>query len=623
MSDDNAALIRLALAIGNGPTAPTPPTPETMSPVASHVSVVDPFSGEQRHVPLHEQDVSAPRFEQLQDQSRLRQKPPGDDQFIGAPQGAAPLNDLSFRARSLPGVKQAADLALWSMPDKGAPIARVRQLGGARIPQSMQWQLDPVAVLGMPESRVPKTWVPADTVAAFKFTDLPMHARPSAVYKAIIANGGYTVSPHTGRLVVPDAPGPVMAGKFPNGNTRTVAIPRAQFNPDVVADWFRRNYDIFRKDLDAHIGGWVSGDTVYLDVSKGYTTVRKATKAAERQLAPTATRTAEGVLEPKGQMAVWDPLTGDHPVGNIHEFINSPEFRARMAAMAPIGREAMRGQNWWDITKGPIADTYGKENLPRVAGMIAASSPQSGVDQNLRMASEYVRRLLSNEALIQPHFRMPKDAVGFEPGGGFPFAVTHGNNVRKVADWRMEDLNADKVNDMYHALMGDPNTGVYDRHWAKLAEKPEAGIFADTDPNVLPGPLSSSNKRSPYADVENVVRAAAKDAGVSVADYSAWVWEGIRKTIRETGELFGQQHDAAAIPGNHEGFNDVFVRMVKEKAERKGLTVAEFTERLRTGNASLLSALLATGVGVEALTRWKAIELSHAPTYNRSGDGQR
>jgi hypothetical protein len=455
-------------------------------------------------------------------------------------------------------------------------------------------------------------WHP-DTLDAFKFTDLPRTARPSSVYKAIIEHGGYTVNPHTGDLVVPGQPGPVMAGKYPNGNPRTLVVPRAQFTPDAVGKWFKANFDVFAKHEDAHIGGWVSGDQVYLDVSTGYANVRKATKAAEQQAHPLAARDGEGRFVPRGQEAVWDPVTGEHPVGNVHEFINSPEFRSRMEQMLPIGREAMGGKNWWNIKGGPIEATYGSEHLPIVAGMIASASPQQNVENNMRIASEYVRRVLVGEPVVQPNFKVPKGSVGFTPGEGIAFTKTHANNTEKVADWRMEQLRADKVNDMFHALMGDPNAAVFDRHWAKLIEDAERGIYADREENVVRGPLSSSNKRSPYADIENVVRDAAKAAGVTPADYSAWVWEGIRKTIKETGELFGTKYKAEAIPGRPEGFNEVFERLVQEKADLRNISVEAFKARLRKGDATLLSAVLATATGLRALTAWRAQATDQAP----------
>lgn len=453
--------------------------------------------------------------------------------------------------------------------------------------------------------RITKRWNPAPKVAQFKFTDLPVSARPSSVYKAIIEHEGYTVDPHTGLTVKPGDEGPVMAGKYPNGNTRTLKIERSKFNPDVVAKWFKQNYDALSKK-GRYIGGWISEGNVYLDIAEGHKDIRKATKVAERQMHPQAARNAEGELQPRGQLAVWDPKTGEHPVGNAHEFINSPEFKDRMTQMREVGANAMAGKSWWDLTNGPIERVYGSENLPRVAGMIASTSPQQPVEMNLRLASEYVRRLLKGEEINQPFWRAPKGSVGIEPGSPMLLANTHKNNVERVADWRMDELRADKVNDMYRALMGDVDAAVFDRHWAKLADAPERGVFSDREANKLTGPMSAGGKRTPYADIENVVRDAAKAAGMTPAEYSAQVWEGIRDTIRKTGKLFEQTHDASAIPPGAEGFNEVFTRLVQEKANARNISVEEFEKRLKNGDATLLAVMLSTGVGLEALTSWKA-----------------
>jgi len=115
--------------------------------------------------------------------------------------------------------------------------------------------------------------------------------------------------------------------------------------------------------------------------------------------------------------------------------------------------------------------------------------------------------------------------------------------------------------------------------------------------------------------IENAVRDAAKEAGVDVSKYSAWVWEGIRETIRKHGKLFGQVHRADAVPATTTGFNEIFVKLANAKAKHLGISVPELYKRLRAGDAELLAALISTPIGAAAYARWRD---ASAPTR---GDG--
>jgi hypothetical protein len=195
---------------------------------------------------------------------------------------------------------------------------------------------------------------------------------------------------------------------------------------------------------------------------------------------------------------------------------------------------------------------------------------------------------------------------GFAPkaGAAFPNEGTYAPNAERVRAGTPEKVVDDKVNDMFHALMGKL-VGVFDRHWAKIAEKPEAGIYADTVQNRLAGSMTSGQVEA-YPLVENAVRTAAKNANVDISKYSAWVWEGIRDTIRKTGKLYGQEHRASAIPDTTTGFNEIFEQLVAAKAKHLGVTVEKLEQMLRSGNAELLAALLATPVGAAAYSQWNA-----------------
>jgi hypothetical protein len=477
---------------------------------------------------------------------------------------------------------------------------------------------------------------------------LPASARPTAVYQGIIAPGstGYSVHPATGQQIVPGQPGPRMVGVFPNSSNRTAIIPLAQFTPKDVDAFFQKNRDQFAKHPEYFMGGWVSKidgvPHVFLDVSQASDTSPAATKIGELQnpggairagkINPKATtkitRNPDGTW-PKAQEAIFEPerfdaaagVYGEAPVGNSAEFIGSPAFQRRIDEMAGVGRTLMQDGNWWDIRGGPMERVYGKDMLEPVAGYFASTSPQNPPRPNARMASELIRRHIKNEPVVQPEWRAPADAIGEgfspSPGAAMPAPNTWANNATKVREGRPDTMFDDKVNDMFHAMIGKL-VGVYDRHWAKLAEDPARGIYTDTMPNKISGSMKSGVLEA-YPLIDNAVRTAAKRAGVDVARYSAWAWEGIRDTIRQTGELYGQKHKASAIPSGNEGFNEIFEALILEKAAHLRITVGELEQRLRSGDASLLTALLATPVGAAAYARWRATHESEQATPGGGG----
>lgn len=467
------------------------------------------------------------------------------------------------------------------------------------------------------------------TGEGFTMKALPAEARPTAVYNTILETGGISVSPVTGQVIEVGQPGPTMVGKYPNQSPRTMPIPAAQFKPSDVRKFYETNRDAFAKDPEAFVGGWhdKKNDIIYLDVSKGFETTREATKFGELQNPGAVRGKPTGVVRdpvtglwPKAQEAVFEPETMQElPIGNLRDFIDSDEFQSRVHEMAAIGRKAMGGENpeWWNIVNGPMARVYGKENVEAVAGYLASTSPQNGPVANTQMMTELMRRHLKNEPVRQPDWRAPETAMGKvgsggtvsegfspKPGAKFPNEGTYAANAERVRAGTPEKVQDDKVNDMFHALMGKL-VGVFDRHWAKLAEKPQAGIYADAVQNRLAGSMTSGQIEA-YPLIENAVRTASKNAGVDISKYSAWVWEGIRDTIRKTGELYGQKHRASAIPETTTGFNEIFENLLTEKAKHLGVSVGKLEEMLRAGDAELLAALLATPVGAAAYARWNA-----------------
>jgi hypothetical protein len=168
-------------------------------------------------------------------------------------------------------------------------------------------------------------------------------------------------------------------------------------------------------------------------------------------------------------------------------------------------------------------------------------------------------------------------------------------------------MRMDKINDMAHANIGD-DVSVIDRRFAKVAEDPKAGIYAGAEPNLVEPAMDYHPEGGPgaYAWFSNAVIDGAKRNGMTVKKYSATVWEGIGETIRTTGELFGVPHPASAIPEAEGGFNDILPKLVAEKASKLGITVPEMVQRLRSGDANLLAAVLSTPAGLQAYRAWAA-----------------
>ncbi|MEQ1726747.1 MAG: hypothetical protein ABL982_00085 [Vicinamibacterales bacterium] len=532
------------------------------------------------------------------------------------------------------------------------PVVRAAQaVTGADIPDpnavppTLRGEALPVPGPAALLKRAGKTLTPAAAKLAAKkaataeadrafVSALPKTASPSAVVAATKTHGGYTVHPGTGELVAPGTKGAVMVGRFPNSNPRTMEVSLETFGPADVRKFYAKNRDVFAKDPDAHLGAWVDTESgkAYLDVSSRKPDVRAATKFGELQKQVGVQRDAATGELPKAQKAVWDATSGNElPVGNLHEFVKSPEFQQRLDEMSRAGNKAMGGdfKNWWDITKGPLARVYGKDRIDEVAGMLASTSPRNGPVSNMQMASELLRRVIKGEPVKQPNWRAPATAMGDQtavggfspkPGAKFPNEGTYGGNAERVATGQGARITSDKVNDMRRALLGDEDVAVIDRHYAKVAEDPARGIFTDVKANRVTGSMQTG-KREAYPDIENAVRTASKRAGVPLANYSAWVWEGIRDTIRQTGKLFGQSHRASAIPETTTGFNEIFEELVSKKAKHLGVTVQELERRLKSGDAELLGVLLSSGAGATAYQQF--VEAQRRATPRVPGPGQR
>jgi hypothetical protein len=435
---------------------------------------------------------------------------------------------------------------------------------------------------------------------------------------------GTTTYPLSGRVELPfEGNTGVMMGKYSNQSGNTKAIPLADFTPKDVKAYLEQHADTFAQHPDLALGTWIDTDAsgkkiVYLDVAQKHETPRQAVMNAVQQSQPKGSAVRKGGKWEMPQIAGFNLADAENvPVGNLAEFLNSPEFQQRLDEMYQKGVPVMNGKEWWNLYGGPLERVYGKERVAPLAAMLASTSPASAPVHNLRAASEYLRRLIKNEPILQEGFRIPETAVGHlktsmgamtpgdfnAPGTRMPMETTRGPNLQRAAAGDYAGLQKDKVNDMFHALTGH-DVGVYDRRYAKLAEDWPRGIYVDATKDKVPGTMGSKSV-SPYALIENAVRTGAKRHNMPLGRFSAYVWEGIGDTIKKTGQLYGMKHPSHTIPDASQGFAGIFEAMIAEKAKAWGITVAEMEKRLRNGDAELLTALLGTPVGMVAYQLWQ------------------
>lgn len=416
------------------------------------------------------------------------------------------------------------------------------------------------------------------------------------------------------------------------------------------------------------------------------------------------------------QRALYDVVMGvEQPVAGtyrtVDEFIRSPEFEQRIQDLATIGRAVMRHQrrnvsaegkalqkgtnwtradrramersmrqglsDWWTLYGTQLENFYPGVPIRKVAGFLASTANRTTPEDNLRQASEYIRRLIKGEPIIQPNFRMGTQATDpggiavSRPGSMMPFeSKSRRANLLATEQDLIEMISSDKLNDMAGNLLGRRgipqgqfgNTAVIDTHIAKPAEdyglippvKPARGwgdVSRSSRPKGaqgardnpfgrgiylgpeaarptavgIPGTASelAKSRQTPrgltrmnqatgkyepwvpnYATIQNSVIRVAERMGVDVRIYSAWVWEGIRSSIKEYGHVYGTPYGSHTVPSEVGGFARLWPQMIKDKAGKLGITVKELERRLKNGDANLLSALLATPVGLAAYQRW-------------------
>lgn len=261
---------------------------------------------------------------------------------------------------------------------------------------------------------------------------------------------------------------------------------------------------------------------------------------------------------------------------------------------------------------GPFERAYGAANMPQTAGFTASTAPNTAPIQNLQQMSEYMRRHIRGEPIIQPEWRAPEGLMSLAPGRQLPLEQSRVANLQKASRGDIEALRLDKVRNEAQAMMGDPNAVVLDRHWARVAEKPSEGIYTGSQEGVISAD-PRVNRPSDYGLLKDQVTIAANAAGRPPRDFSADAWTGIRNTIQKTGQLFGEKFRGAAISGESKSYADHFEDLIRTKAQHMGMTAQELEKRLRGGDASLLGVMLGAPTIGAAYRYWAAGQGQNAP----------
>jgi hypothetical protein len=397
--------------------------------------------------------------------------------------------------------------------------------------------------------------------------------------------GGYSVNLPSGQRPTSG----LMMGQYPNADPRNTVIPPSlgPLSRAHVSEFVEKNKGPLRAE-NKYLGTWRDTDgTVYLDVSRRFDPdeLRQAVKYGERT----------------GQLAGYD-VGGKRsfPVGNWQEFIRSPEFHARMDEMAAKGHEYLAqhaNKEWWDMHGSAFERVYGPGSIDKVAGLTAATAPARAPRENLQVMSEYMRRLIKSEPIIQPDYRTPEGLMSRNPGKQLGMEATMAPNLRRASEGRLTELQADKVREEAMALMGDPEAVVLDRWWARIAEDPNRNIFTDVSEGVIKGDA--------YKQLKEQVSIAARRAGRDPRDYSADAWTGMRDTVQKHSEAYGVKYQGSAIQGESKSYADHFEDLLQEKADHLGISKAEMESRLRSGDATLLSTLLGAPLALIAFKQWQ------------------
>ncbi len=294
---------------------------------------------------------------------------------------------------------------------------------------------------------------------------------PGRIINKTKANKGYSVNLPTGAIPSEG----LMMGVYRNSDPRNLVADKLQ---RTLLEQFAETNKVPLSSESKYLGTWVNPDNgkTYVDISRLFPEkdLRQATKFGERT----------------GQLAGYNVgKQTSFPVGNWNEFVRSPEFAGRLDDMAQEGRAYLNqfpneGQ-WWDMHGGPFERVYGTQNMPQVAGFTASTAPNSAPRENLQTMSEYMRRHIKGEPVIQPEWRVPAGEMTRQEGKKIGMEKSRSANLNKTSLGLLDQLRQDKVREEALAMMGDPGAVVLDRHWARLAENPKAGIFTAAQEGII------------------------------------------------------------------------------------------------------------------------------------------
>ena len=437
--------------------------------------------------------------------------------------------------------------------------------------------------------------------------------------KALKDNGGFTVDMKTGATPTTGT----FVGLHPNTDSRVMVIPKKHFTEKALSEYVSK----MQKELagnERYLGGWVDGDNVYLDVPLRVVRDPKEVKQAfstRPETAPMRARRLEAqeraaivrgggrdrtnpdpaAREAGAQKAVFtaDTLT-ERQVGDWRGYIDSPTFERRAIEQADAGlrylqERGVTNPEWWKLRGttweklyGDLPDgTMSDDRMKQVASALAATAPNAGTTENVRQATEYLRRMLKSEPAIQPEWRAKPgvNVTHAAAGTQMPMETVRANNLVLGREGRGLEMNADKVREEYKALIGDPDAEVLDTHFAKIGEVPQSGVYI----NSAAGKIQDKE----YGIMADRLRGIARKLGRDPRDWTAEVWTGIRENVKRHGELYGQKFKRAE--GESYGYDQILDREIEFTAQKLGLEPKEVERRIRAGDMNLLAALLSTG----------------------------
>lgn len=397
----------------------------------------------------------------------------------------------------------------------------------------------------------------------------------------------------------------LMMGKYSNVDPRSLRLPGGEeLSRKNLEEFIRGNYKALQ-DKDRFIGTWRDPDTgiTYAEVSQRFPAgdVRQATKFGERT----------------GQIAGYNLGAGESfPVGNWEQFIRSPEFHKRMSEMEEMGHELNRASmypRWW--TNEPFLRVYGERRMPQVAGYTAATAPNAAPRENIQTMSEYMRRSIRGEPIVQPNWRVPEGTMSRRAGSEIGMEQSRIPNLQRAERGALEELQRNKVREEGAALMGDPGAVVIDRHQIRLSEAPERGIYASTQEGTIKSVPLAGGKLNDYEKLKREFTEMGARTKRDPADQSADIWSGIRHTIQQTDQLYGTSYRGSAIPGESYSYAEHMENLLEDKAKHLNISKQKLESELNKGNENLLSWLLATTPALYASYRqWQAPRDSASPS---------